>query len=50
MKTASFTQKTLIVPEPSPALINLLNQLQKRKLEQIADLHKKKGLYFPKKK
>lgn len=50
MKASTYTQKTLVIENPSLNLVNLINKLRNRKLSQQEELRNKKDFYFPHKK
>lgn len=41
-----MTTEVFVVKKPSKALVNLVNQLRKRKEEQLEDMRKNKDVYL----
>lgn len=50
MKQVSYTQETLVIENPSKALVDFANKLRDRKMAQQKELRNKKDFYFPKSK
>jgi hypothetical protein len=43
----SYTENALVVKNPSKALVNFVNKLRERKMQQLEELRSKKDIYFP---
>lgn len=50
LKTFQYTQVSLVIENPSKALVDLMNKLRNRKMSRLEELRNKKDFYFPTKK
>lgn len=50
MKKSNHTQETLVIENPSKALLDFVNMLRDRKMSRLEELRNKKDFYFPIKK
>lgn len=49
MNNSAYKQETLVIENPSKALVDLMNKLRDRKMAQLEELRHKKDFYFSKK-